>query len=113
MNAAKYLFKVLNLAFQNLILGPDEPIFCKILRVKSDHTVTKLSFNFCNFEKIEKYVFKKLNLSNIQELMFKEASFQDIEAGAFSFLSSNVSVVIDEVLKPFKLNQSPFSSGSQ
>ena len=100
-----------NLAFQYLILGPNEPIFCKVLEVvKSNRPITKLSFKFCKFGKIKRNVFQSLNLnlSNIQELIFEKASFQDIEAGAFNFLSSNVSVVIDEVRTPFKLNQSPF-----
>ena len=100
-----------NLAFQYLILGPNEPIFCKVLEVvKSNRPITKLSFKFCKFGTIKRNVFQSLslNLSNIQELIFEKASFQDIEAGAFNFISSNVSVVIDEVRTPFKLNQSPF-----
>ena len=108
-----------NLAFQDLILGPNEPIFCKVLeQVKSHRPITKLSFKFCKFGKIKRNVFQSLNLnlSHIQELIFEEASFQDIESGAFSFLSSNVSVVFDVVQKPLKLNQSPFfrtSTGSR
>ena len=94
--------------FDPLEFKRNKPIFCEIQKVKAKKKISHLNFKFCRFRTIERQVFEALKLSDLKEITFNKCSFEDIERSAFSFPTSNISMLIDNVTKPLKMDQEYF-----